>query len=211
VTVPQGSTAATFSVTGGAVTIATSVTLTASYSGVSSSAVLTVNPASQTATVSFLGTDTATQGNWNSTYNYTGVVIIGNSSSIPGYASVTASHQNSNVWSSSTRDTRALQKLSSLTDRIAADWYSPNNLYIDINFFDHLTHQVAIYLLDWDYKGRAETISILDAKTNAVLDTRSGSNFGKGVYLNWNVSGHVKLQITKTSGKNAVVSGIFLN
>jgi chitodextrinase len=44
VTVPQGSTSATFSVTTGSVTTATSVTLTASYAGVSETFGLTVNP-----------------------------------------------------------------------------------------------------------------------------------------------------------------------
>jgi len=192
------------------VTTATSVSLTASYSGVSVSTTLSVNPASQAAAASFLGFDTTTQGNWNSTYNFNGAVVIGDSTSLPSYVTVKPSRQNYNLWSSSTTDIRALQRLSS-TGRIAADWFSSNAFYIDINFLDQLTHQLTIYLLDWDYKGRAETLSVIDANTNKVLDSRSASNFGNGLYLTWKISGHVRLQITKSSGKNAVISGIFLN
>jgi hypothetical protein len=155
--------------------------------------------------------DWVTQGNWKSTYNDSGVVIIDDGTSNASYATVTPSHQNNNVWSSSTTDIRALQKLSTSTGRIAADWYSSNSFYVDIKFSDQLIHQVAIYCLDWNNKGRAETIKVLDANTNTVLDSRSVSSFSKGVYLVWNVSGHVKLQITKNGGNNAVISGVFVN
>jgi hypothetical protein len=37
---------------------------------------------------------------------------------------------------------------------------------------------------------RAETIDVLDAQTNAVLDSRTASSFQNGQYLVWNLSGH---------------------
>src|SRR5262249_3651172 len=40
--------------------------------------------------------------------------------------------------------------------------------------------------------------------------SRTLSNFSSGVYLVWNVSGHVTLRVTKTGGINAVASGLFL-
>jgi len=64
-------------------------------------------------------------------------------------------------------------------------------------------------LLDFDTSGRAETISVLDADTNTVLDTRSASSFVNGEYLVWNVGGHVTFRLTATAGPNAVVSGVF--
>ena len=74
---------------------------------------------------------------------------------------------------------------------------------------DGNAHQIAFYCLDWDYNGRAEHINMLDASTNSVLDTRTISGFSNGIYVIWNLSGHVKVQITLTGGGNAVVSGIF--
>jgi hypothetical protein len=63
--------------------------------------------------------------------------------------------------------------------------------------------------MDWDARGRTETIQVVDANTNAVLDTRVLSSFGNGVYLVWNLTGHVRINVTWTGGNNAVVSGAF--
>jgi len=63
--------------------------------------------------------------------------------------------------------------------------------------------------LDWDNQGRAETIQIVDAASNHQLDIQTLSNFTNGVYLVWNISGNVKINVTVTSGPNAVVSGVF--
>jgi hypothetical protein len=81
----------------------------------------------------------------------------------------------------------------------------------DINLTDGNSHQIAVYALDWDdyMGGRAETIQVCDANTNAVLDTRSISAFTNGLYLVWNVTGHVHISATMNAGGNAVISGVF--
>ena len=71
------------------------------------------------------------------------------------------------------------------------------------------THQLALYLLDFPNSGYVETITIKDATTGTVLDTRSASSFTGGVYYVWNVSGNVTVTLTSTAGHWAVVSGIF--
>jgi hypothetical protein len=78
---------------------------------------------------------------------------------------------------------------------------------VDLNFKDTNSHQVALYLLDWDNYGRTERVDILDAN-NTLLDSRSASSFVNGEYLVWNLSGHVIVKITNTSS-NAVLSGLF--
>jgi hypothetical protein len=80
---------------------------------------------------------------------------------------------------------------------------------VDVNVTDGKTHQIALYLLDWDNGGRVETVSIIDATTGTVLDSRNVSSFSNGEYLVWNVSGHVKITTALMAGINAVVSGIF--
>src|ERR1051325_2676286 len=99
-------------------------------------------------------------------------------------------NQSSATWAASTSDVRALQK-SSASGRIAATWYSWTSFSVDINLIDGQAHQIALYFLDWDSGSRAESVAVLDAVTNNVLDTRSISGFGSGVYLVWNVSGHI--------------------
>ena len=75
-----------------------------------------------------------------------------------------------------------------------------------------LTHQVALYLLDYDAAlgGRSQRVDIFD-QNGALLDSRSVSAFTNGQYLVWNVSGHVVAQIANTgsSSNNAVASGLF--
>jgi hypothetical protein len=91
---------------------------------------------------------------------------------------------------------------------MATTWFAPVTFNFTVSFNDGGTHQVAVYALDWDNQGRAETIQVSDAVSGVVLDSRSISGFANGVYLVWDISGSVKFTVTATSA-NAVVSGIF--
>jgi hypothetical protein len=210
-TIQAGAASTRFTVSPGPVTVSTSVTITATYSSVTETFVLTVNPASSISaspTAVFQGLDTTTQGNWRNTYNYPNVTIIGNGA-INATVTPIPSGENSYLWTSSTTLIQALENLAS-SGRVAGRWASATDFFVNIDFTDQAVHQVAIYCLDWNAQSRAETISVLNAATGAVLDTRSVSNFAGGVYAVWNVTGNVKLQITKTAGPNAVISGVFL-
>ncbi len=79
-----------------------------------------------------------------------------------------------------------------------------------MNITDGQTHQVAVYALDWDtYQGgRIEQVQVLDATTNAVLDSRTISSFTGGEYVYWNIAGHVHINVTAVYS-NAVISGVF--
>jgi hypothetical protein len=162
-------------------------------------------------TAAFVKLDSTTQGTWKSAYGADGYNVINDSTSYPAYVNVTpAGGFFSYSWAASTADVRALQK-ASINDRIAACWYSSNPFTVDLSFKDANTHQVALYLLDWDTfnGGRSERIDILDAN-NTVLDTRTVSSFVGGQYAVWNLSGHVIVRITNLSGvSNSVLSGVF--
>ncbi|HYW41362.1 MAG TPA: S8 family serine peptidase [Bryobacteraceae bacterium] len=175
--------------------------------GTSGSFAFPINPANNPGTsVTYVKTDTTTAGTWKGVYGTDGFNVINDTVSYPSYVTVTPSGNASYTWVSSTSDTRALQKASSTTDRIAACWYTGGYFTIDLKFNDANTHSLALYLLDWD-GGRNERVDILDTNNN-VLDTRTVTAFIAGEYLVWNVSGHVVARITNT-GSNAVVSGIF--
>jgi hypothetical protein len=127
---------------------------------------------------------------------------------LPSYAQVTVSGQSNYTWAASTSDPRALQKPGA-SDRLAATWYSNSSFTVDINLTDGQAHQVALYLLDWDYGGaRSERLDVLDAATGQVLDTRSAASFVGGQYVVWSLRGHVQIRLTTLTG-NAVLSGIF--
>jgi len=157
---------------------------------------------------SFVASDTSTQGSWHGVYGGDGYSVANDSQSIPSYATFAVQNPSSYTWVASTTDPRALQNGSN-TGRIASTWYLSSTFSFDVNLIDGNLHQFALYALDWDASGRSETIQVVDANTGAVLDTRTLSGFSNGVYLVWNISGHVKINVMWTGGVNAVVSGAF--
>ncbi len=185
------------------------VTKTDGDNAVISGAFLDVDKANSISGIAhYVATDTTTQGNWLGVYGADGYAVVGDKQSMPSYATLTPQNQLTWTWAASTTETRALQ-LSSGSGRTAAAWYLQPTFSIDVNVTDGQSHQIALYALDWDNHGRAETIQIVDAQTNAVLDSRSVFTFTNGVYVVWTISGHVKFNITGTSGPNAVISGVF--
>jgi hypothetical protein len=156
----------------------------------------------------FVTIDASTQGTWQGAYGADGYSLAGDKQSVPAYAVLTPQSELNWTWAAATTDTRALQ-LASGGGRTAATWYKTPTFSIDVNITDGGTHQIAFYAVDWDYKSRAETIQVVDAQTNSVLDSRSVFGFTNGSYLVWTVSGHVKFNVTSTAGPNAVVSGVF--
>jgi len=157
----------------------------------------------------FLKTDISTQGNWKTVYGADGYNVLGDASLLPPYAAVRPSGNSYWLWTVSSTNRRDLLKGSSVSDRVAATWYSNSVFSVDVNITDGNSHQIALYVLDWDLRGRAEAIDVLDAVTGNVLNSQRVSNFTNGQYLIWTISGHVTFRFTCTAGINAVLSGIF--
>jgi hypothetical protein len=162
------------------------------------------------AVANFIHLDTGTSGSWHGIYGTDGYFVAQDSQIMPDYASFTVQNGDTSAWTTSTTDLRALETGSG-SGRIASSWYSFTGFNFDVNFSDGKLHQFALYALDWDNQGRSETVQIVDATTNAILDTRTISNFDNGTYAVWNVSGNVKINIAPTVGPNAVISGAFFD
>ena len=81
---------------------------------------------------------------------------------------------------------------------------------MDVDLTDGQAHDLELYFVDWDNLGRSEQVQISDAGSGAVLSTQAVSSFQSGVYLDYAVSGNLVITITDQSGKNAVLSGLFL-
>ena len=165
---------------------------------------------SVTPSASFLGLDSSTRGNWKGYYGTEGFSVFNDSVSYPSYAQVTAIQAQPYSWLTSTTDLRALQKAVA-TDRIAACLYQGSIFSFDVNVTDGRPHRLAVYVLDWDNAGRSERFDVVDAGTNALLDSRTVSSFSNGQYLFWNITGHVKLNVTPLTVPNGVVSGLFFD
>jgi hypothetical protein len=171
----------------------------------------------------FLKIDTKTQGNWNGVYGADGFMVPFDPHSKPTYAEVKLADANSLVWAPSTQNVRAPEPQVTMgawwtplvrgwwtQDRKISCWWSASGFTIDVNLIDGQIHQIAIYLVDWDSGGvAAERVDALDTDSGAVLDTRTISSFSKGLYLVWNLRGHVALRVTPTAAANAVASVLF--
>lgn len=156
---------------------------------------------------SFVGTDAATRGAWIGAYGGDGYVVIADRTSLPGYATVAPNSKQDWTWQWSTQDPAALQRPAG-SDRLAACWYSSGPFSIDLNFTDGQSHRTALYFLDWDKQGRIQNVQLSDPVSGAILDSRSVTGFGQGVYFIWNLSGRVKITIAPQN-VNGVLSGIF--
>jgi lysophospholipase L1-like esterase len=172
---------------------------------------LTVSPvAGPGSSVAFVGTDALTQGSWSGNYGADGFLIANGARALPAYANVTFAGSSTYTWVASSSDLRALQSSSGSAARIASSYYSPflGSFNITLNLTDGALHQVALYLVDWDTTTRAQTMTVTDTVTGALLDTRTFSNFHNGQYAVWNIKGNVTINVAATAG-NAVVSGLF--
>src|SRR5262249_50071011 len=154
--------------------------------------------------------DASTQGSWIGTYGFTGYYIVSGPSSLPSGDMITPAKQSTYTATTTTTDPRALQVPGS-SNRVAAVWYSPTSFTVDVNLSDGRAHGLELYFDDWDNKGRAETVQITDAVSGNVLSTQTLSSFQSGVYLDYTLSGHIVITITRTAGPNAVLNGLFLD
>jgi hypothetical protein len=146
-------------------------------------------------------------GTWKGRYGSQGYWIAGESQpSLPSWALASVGVA-PRVWEDPSSQTRALQKSTSSTQRIAASFFHPSSFDIQLNVSGG-TRQVSLYALDWNFN-RSQRIDVIDASTGTVLDSQVLSGFGGGKYLTWMLSGHVILRITRLSGPDAVISGIF--
>jgi hypothetical protein len=155
--------------------------------------------------------DAAHQGNWESVYGSEGYSLINLASRLPAYATSRAIGAASVTWATSTYDPRALQR-PGRADRSAAAWYAMTDFSLDVNFVDGNPHRLGLYCVDWNNQGGTQTVQVLDAGTGALLDTENLASYSNGVYLVWDVVGHVQFSFTESPTNLArMLSGIFFD
>lgn len=163
-----------------------------------------------TGNAAFLTVDTQTRGSWRGRYGAQGQVIAGLGSQLPAWASVTTT-ASSTVWAASSSSLRALHKIPPANDRIASAWTTPSPVLLDIDIRDTTPHRVALYFLDWNgAPPRQQTVRILD-QNGELLHQHSLVNSQAGVWLSWNLTGRVRVEVTATAGAGPAVSGVFID
>jgi hypothetical protein len=160
--------------------------------------------------VAFLRWDEQTKGSWTFGFGAEGSWVAGGAKALPAYAEVTLRPENSWLWADNSSDDRAPFRDGSAQQRVAAAWYAPETLEVDLGVFDTKRRAVALYFLDWDNQGRAEDVELLN-ETGVVVDRFRVEQFANGKYLVIGLKGYTHLRIRRVSGENAVLSGIFFD
>lgn len=187
------------------------VTRTAGNNGIVNAIFFDPTTVAVGSSATYTGLDSTTQGNWTGKYGADGQIIANGGQNVPSYANFEMSGESAWTWTTSTTDVRALQTASGATTRIASTYFSATAFALDVNLTDGKTHKVSLYLCDWDDYSRAETISIVDAASQTVLNTQSFSFFTGGAYASWTLQGHVQIIVTRTAGNNSVVNAVFFD
>jgi subtilisin family serine protease len=167
--------------------------------------------------VSFVGTDTTTGGNWSvGGYGLSDAYVVGDN--FPGVddlsnTAITVSGGTEHLLAVPSNSATALYKTepSDSSVRVAAYLQTTSSMTLTYTPTDQSVHQVALYFADYENDHRTELVTISSATTNAVLSRQTVSNFHKGKYLIYNISGSVLITITSESYPNAVLSGVFIN
>jgi hypothetical protein len=76
---------------------------------------------------------------------------------------------------------------------------------------------MAVYAVDWDTRGRRQTLALLDLDTlNPISPIQGLKDFTEGVWVVWRLFKNatatgVRLRVSQTRGDNAVVSAILFS
>lgn len=144
-------------------------------------------------TVTFIRLDSSTGSNWTGKYGSTGYSIPLGANILPAGITVAPSTALTYQWAPG-----------------FTCWYNPANFTIDTDITTG-SYQVALWIMDYDDKGRTETIQALSGATATVLSSQTISNFQNGDYLLFTVSGNVTFKIITSGGPNAVIDGVFFD
>ena len=163
------------------------------------------------ATAAILGLDAKTEGAWVGHYGSEGYNLANQVAKLPGYAQLTVSTLPDTAISS-TGDPRVL-KIRGKSTGPWTNWATLSSFSIDLSLADKLPHKVSLYALDYYNGGWRQRITIKDANSGAVLSIQNLSSYAGGVYITWQVSGHVIFDITSTADQGCcgVVSGVFFD
>ena len=168
-------------------------------------------PATQTINVRF----GPPPGDWVGTYGIDGYSLAAwNTSSdlsLLPQSSLTLLQGARHSWGP-TSDVRALESPDQAQRRAAA-WYHSTEIRLRLDFSAAFAGDLHLYAVDWDGFGpRREIVAVNDGTGTQTADL--ANDFIDGAWMHFPVSvpagGSVSITVTRTSGENAVLSGIFL-
>ena len=114
------------------------------------------------------------------------------------------------TWTTTSSDPRALQTPGS-SNRVAAVWYASTSFTIAVNLADGQAHDIALYALDWDNRGRSEQIQISKPPPARSWIRRPSPISRAGSISSGRSPANVIITVTRLAGANAVINGLFVD
>jgi hypothetical protein len=160
----------------------------------------------------FVQSDNVTRGNWKGLYGAKGGLAPFGVFAPPTNCQISANYNYPFTWANPSPDPRALLKQDG-SERLATCWqYATNGaMSFYLRFKDGATNRVSFYFVDFDNQGIQQKVEFFDYSSGKFLSGTTLSNFQNGVYLTWNLQGHVTMRMTKVAGPSVMLSGIFFD
>jgi|GEM_PF-5620290 len=156
--------------------------------------------------------DYRTRGNWEGVYGQEGYEIIGGDDILPDYVDRSGFIFRNPVFVwlyQAGGDSRALHAVGDRSIRSVAYYLKDTEFTVEIIVSGDELHPVSFYTVDYDRLGRVFAIEFTDGDTDKVLFNDIIEDFEEGIYLNYMISGYVKVKFKCIEGPDTVLSGVF--
>ncbi len=169
-------------------------------------------------TAAFVSKDIVTQGSWSGVYGADGYNVATESSSYPGYASVSVT--GGTTLHAMTADVRGLQIPGDLGNRTTGIYFTNQTttagitpIVIDVTITGGPKMFSAYFWPGAVDDSPRNNVQIRDGDTDAALGVWDISSYGTTpIWLSWNITGHVKLFVYKVTAVNGGrLSGFFFD
>jgi len=115
------------------------------------------------------------------------------------------------LWKNATASTLVTSPISYCARYLGALETSSSSL-LTLYVSDMEPHQLAVYVCDYDKKGREETIEIQDLQGHTLVSPCTVKDFQQGKWLRFKFSGSIKLLLAnRNSGSTAVLSALMFD
>lgn len=158
----------------------------------------------------FLGLDRGTSGKWDKKYGKAGYDIVGYGKKLPEYMADTGYLVRDGAYVILVRKNagdRGLRYGDKKENNIAAYYLQKDEFILEMTMAGE--HETEFYCADYDNLGRSFSLSLENGDTGEVFDRQTIKDCRGGVYLKYQLKGHIRARFKCLEGPDVTVSGIF--